>query len=302
MNSVRDILGINNIHDRHIMGKDITFVVMDTGIYEHPDFNGRIIKFVDFIKGKRRPYDDNGHGTHVAGILAGNGRMSHGQYRGMCPESKLIVLKVLDEKGKGKEENVIRACNWIVDNRIDYNINIVNISFGTLCKEEKCLETKMIKAVEKMWDNGLIIVAAAGNMGPEDETITSPGISKKIITVGAMDDKRTIELDGKIVKDYSGRGNSREKQMKPDLIAPGTRVISCAVHSKKNKGFYRMKSGTSMAVPVVCGTIGLFMEQNKDISNNEIKKLLKISCSDRGMPMNRQGAGLINPEKFLKMR
>lgn len=299
MNNVRSMLGINKIHDAGIKGKGITIAILDTGIIAHKDLKGRIVNFNDVIGNRKEIYDDNGHGTHIAGICAGNGEASRGKYKGICPEAQILAVKVLDDKGRGKEEDVVKAAEWIIDNKVNFGINIVNISFGTIECENKDEITPMIVAVEKMWDSGLVVVAAAGNNGPEEGSITSPGISKKIITVGALDDYRKVNINGKYVNNYSGVGFSKDKEIKPEVIAPATMIRSCGI----NKGTvsYTEKSGTSMAAPIVSGCIGLLLNKYPGVRNQDIKIMLKSTCKDRGMPHNRQGYGLIDPVNLLKL-
>ena len=115
------------------LGKGVTAAVLDTGLAPHPDFRGRVRVFLDMTKGKkqlRQPYDDSGHGTHVAGILAGDGRMSGGLLAGMAPEAELVILKVLDEKGEGSIEDILRGIRWVEENAARLGIRVVNISVG----------------------------------------------------------------------------------------------------------------------------------------------------------------------------
>lgn len=293
MNNVRKILNIDKIHDKGIKGKGVTIAIIDTGINEHRDLSGRIIGFCDFISDKKGFYDDNGHGTHIAGICGGDGNAGYGKYRGICPEANIVSLKVLDSQGKGKEEDVIKASEWILRNRTRYGIDIVNISFGTSVNDNK---NAMIKAVEKMWDMGIVVVAAAGNNGPDAGTITSPGISGKIITVGGLDDKRKVIIDGKYVNEYSGVGDWKKGIKKPEIIAPATMIRSC----KNNGKGYVTKSGTSMAAPIVSGCIGLMLCKNPSIENVDIKDIFRKTCIDRGLGLDRQGYGLINPYEILR--
>ena len=163
-----------NSDDSGYSGKGIGVCVLDTGIYSHIDFTGRIRAFHDFIGHRIQPYDDNSHGTHVCGIIGGDGRASQGRIRGVAPGCELIVLKVLDRMGNGRKEDVLRAFQWILENRRYYGIRVVNISVGTTCRtfeEHKVL----IDGVERLWDEGLVVVAAAGNQGPGPGSVTAPG-------------------------------------------------------------------------------------------------------------------------------
>ena len=167
-------------------GKGIGVAILDTGIYPHIDFDSRICVFADFIAHKKVPYDDNGHGTCVAGILAGSGRASMGKYKGMAPGSRIAALKVLDRFGNGNKEDVLQAFRWILQNRERYKLRIVNISVGTTYRTRNEQDV-LVQGVEKLWDEGLVVVAAAGNQGPKPGSVTAPGCSKKIITVGSSD-------------------------------------------------------------------------------------------------------------------
>ena len=162
------------------MNNNIGVAVLDTGIYKHIDFGNRIIAFKDFINNRVFPYDDSGHGTHVSGIIAGDGYASHGRFKGIAPMSQIISVKVLDSNGNGNIENVIKG-----NNKDIYNIKIVNISFGTTHNPSNTSE--LIKNVENMWNEGIIVVAAAGNSGPKSHSITAPGTSRLVITVGSID-------------------------------------------------------------------------------------------------------------------
>ena len=137
-----------------LTGRGIGIAMLDTGIFPHMDFDNRIICFRDFIYGRKQPYDDNGHGTHTAGIAAGSGAAGGGQHCGAAPGSRIIALKVLDRRGNGQKDDVLRAMEWIRRNRKTYGIRIVNISVGTTEKEPS-LHEALIAGVERLWDDGL---------------------------------------------------------------------------------------------------------------------------------------------------
>lgn len=269
-------------------GKDIGVCLLDTGISDHPDFKGRIQMFVDFISNKKTPYDDNGHGTHVAGILCGDGSASGGKYKGVAPGCRIIAVKVLDRMGNGNKEDVLRAFQWILKNYQKYRIRIVNISVGTIYRTW-CDHHLLSQGVEELWDQGLVVVAAAGNQGPKPGSITAPGSSKKVITVGSSD--MLIGSAG-----VSGRGPTFECVCKPDLVAPGNRIISCLPG-----GGYGIKSGTSMSTPFISGAIARMMEKDPLLTNVEIKMMLRDSTDDMGLPRNQQGWGKFNFKRFMEM-
>ena len=277
------------MYKRKYTGKGIGVAILDTGIFPHIDFGRRILAFYDFTEGKSGPYDDNGHGTHVSGILGGDGTASQGRYKGAAPGCGIVALKVLDRFGNGSREDVLQAFQWIEDFGKIYNIRIVNISVGTTSHSMN-EQTDLLAGVEQLWDKGFTVVAAAGNQGPGDGTVTAPGSSRKIITVGSSD-----MLQGN--KAVSGRGPTFECVCKPDLVAPGNRVTSCAPGIPYT---YRIKSGTSMSTPLVSGGIACLLEKEPQLSNVEIKMLLRESTDDMGLPRNQQGWGKFNCEKLIK--
>lgn len=275
-----------------LTGKNIGVAVLDTGIYPHPDFDSRIIAFQDYIHGYGYPYDDGTHGTHVAGLIGGSGKMSGGRYRGMAPGCIISALKVLDRMGNGRKEDVLKAFQWILENRKRYGIRIVNISVGTTYQTRSDHDL-LIQGVERLWDEGLVVVAAAGNQGPREGSVTAPGCAKKIITVGSSD-----MLYGK--KGVSGRGPTFQCVCKPDLVAPGKRIISCNVPGGSSGEWYISKSGTSMSTPVISGAVALLLEGNPGLTNVEVKMILRESTDDLGLPHNLQGWGKFNLAKMKR--
>ena len=272
-------------------GKGIGVAVLDTGIFPHIDFGSRISVFRDFTGVRRSPYDDNGHGTHVSGILAGDGTASGGKYKGAAPGCSIAALKVLDRFGNGSREDVMRAFRWIMEFGSIYHIRIVNISVGTT-EQEKSVDDLLVQAVERAWDDGITVVTAAGNLGPAPGSITAPGSSRKVITVGAgdlLEPRRGI----------SGCGPTRDCVCKPDLVAPGKRLISCAPGRSRKE--YVVKSGTSMAAPRVSGAVALALERVPDLTNVQAKMLLCESARDLGLPRNRQGHGMLQTDRFLSL-
>ena len=281
---------MKNLDSSGYTGKNVGVCVLDTGIFPHIDFTGRIRVFHDFIGHRIKPYDDNSHGTHVCGIIGGDGRASDGRIRGVAPGCDLIVLKVLDRMGNGRKEDVLRAFRWILENRRYYGIRVVNISVGTTCRTFEDHKV-LINGVERLWDEGLIVVAAAGNQGPRPGSVTAPGSSRKIITVGSSD-----LLMGRTA--ISGRGPTFECICKPDLVAPGNHVLACAPGTDNG---YGVKSGTSMSTPLVSGAAALMLEKNPGLTNVQIKMKLKESARDMGLPKNQQGWGELDLERFMEL-
>lgn len=317
MERARKILQAEWAHDRNIKGKHVGIVCLDTGVAaKHPDFQyvGKIVAFHDFVNQRVGCYDDNGHGTHVAGIASGRGTASGGKYCGIAPDSHLIVLKILDYKGGGNVEEVLRAVDWVIKNKTKYQIRVANISIGT-GKEEKISEdSALVQGVDALWDAGVVVCAAAGNNGPRPQSIGAPGISRKVITVGACDDNQAVMLNGKTMRNYSGRGPTDWCIKKPDLVVPGSNIVSCShVWTGKNgmigimgngegRGYYTVKSGTSMATPMVSGAVALLLGKYPEMSNREVKIRLKKSAIDLGLPHSVQGWGRLNVFRMLEKR
>lgn len=289
MNRVRNLIHVNKIHEQGCLGEGVGVAILDTGLAVHPDFEGRIVCFRDFVQYRASLYDDSSHGTHVTGILGGSGKASRGKFKGIAPRCNLIILKVLDSYGNGRKEEVIKAIQWIEANRKRYNIKVINISVGTV-NESTVRDQMLVDAVEHMWDLGITVVVAAGNMGPEPGTVTVPGNSKKVITVGVAEQNKEFP--------YSGIGPTRECVCKPDLTAPGFEINSCSSNPKQ--GFYQIKSGTSMATPVVSGAIALGLSKYPYLTNVELKMALRRSSVDLGMDRNRQGWGCIDIERLFR--
>lgn len=316
MNRASDIIELSWAHQNGYFGEDVCVAILDTGISLHGDFleNGqsrRILAFKDILYNRPELYDDNGHGTHVAGIVGGNGSLSKGRYCGVAPKCNFVIVKVLNYKGDGNISDVLAGLQWVIDNQKKYNIRIVNISVGTSNKETVDENSLLVKAVDAVWNHGMVVVVAAGNNGPGPMSISTPGISRKVITVGSSDDNITVELFGNKVTDYSGRGPTCACIKKPDIVAPGSNIVSCnAIRNstklrsspffKNDYMLYTVKSGTSMATPIVSGAIALLLGAYPEMTNKEVKMKLRSSAKDLGVGWEKQGWGLLNIPNFLK--
>lgn len=277
---------ISYVNTEGLTGRNITVAVLDTGITPLQDFKGRIKAFEDIIGGRWAAYDDNSHGTHVSGILGGSGRL-----KGIAPNVNIVSVKVLDKYGRGSSADLLGGLQWVYENKDKYNIKIVNLSVGTGAGE---MFDPLVSAVETLWDEGIVVATAAGNNGPAPGSVTSPGTSRKVITVGCLDDDKKCSIWDTEIKNFSGRGPTRDCVVKPDILAPGAFIYSCS-----NNGAYVPLSGTSMSTPIVSGAIALLLEKYPGLTPNQIKYMLKLSCDDMGLPGNRQGWGLLNVERLL---
>lgn len=309
-----------------LTGQGINIAIIDTGIYPHQDLDGRIIAFKDFVNNKVDAYDDNGHGTHCAGDAVGNGKLSGGKYVAPAPGANVIGVKVLDKLGSGSLSTVMDGVQWCIDYNNDDiahpnpedKIHIISMSLGsTAQKNDDENKDPMVQIVEAAWDSGIVVCVAAGNEGPNYETIASPGISNRVITVGAMDDKNTLEerTDDKIA-DFSSRGPTIYGVEKPDIVAPGVNIVSLRSPNsyldklqKSNRvdTNYFVLSGTSMATPICAGVVALILEAYPDLvgqAPDKVKKKLMGGADPWGNVNDEKnvfeyGAGYVNAGRAI---
>jgi serine protease AprX len=268
-------------------GRGVTVAVLDSGVAADPDLAqpaNRILASVNFAD-QRLVGDPGGHGTHVAGIIAGNGTRSAGEFVGIAPESNIVDVRVLGSTGSGRISSVVRGIEWVLAHRSTYNIRVINLSFGAPTPTSYRTDP-MSAAVEIAWRRGLVVVAAAGNSGPARDTTASPGIDPYVVTVGAADDHGTISPRDDTLAPFSSWGTANSNA-KPDLVAPGRRIVSIRVPGSaldklfpdrvvvaKNGSTYLRLSGTSMAAPVVSGAVALLLQNRPSLTPDQVKALL----------------------------
>ena len=272
-------------------GKDTVAAIIDTGIGLHPDLttpDNRIIGWNDLVNEQTSPYDDNGHGTHIAGIIAGNGYSSQGKYKGMAPEAELVGVKVLDKNGSGNISDVISGIEWCIDHQTEYRIKALNLSLGATA-DESYRDDPLCRATTAAWLSRITVCAAAGNSGPESGTISTPGINPTIITVGNLDDGRTLAPEDDSLNDSSSRGPTIDNLVKPDFLAPGTKITSL----RPNKGYQEM-TGTSMSTAVATGAALQLGQKWPDKKPDEIKKILMDNARNLDLAPNLQGSGTLD--------
>lgn len=293
-NVARNVLSRPN---DNLNGEGVGVAFIDTGLFRHSDFligENRVKMFVDFVGEKKYAYDDNGHGTFVAGVCAGNGALSGGKYMGFAPKANIYSLKALDSKGEAYSNKILSAMQWIYENHKKHKIKVVCMSFGS---EPLGLNDPIMNGAEELWKSGVIVVAAAGNSGPDFQSIKSPGVSRRLITVGGMDDNRLDEDNYSSsffeIADFSSRGPSF-KSFKPDLVAPAVDIISC-----KKGGGYTKLSGTSVATPMIAGAMCLLCEKNPNITPDEAKRRLLSVCKPISYNKNLEGFGYPNLTNLL---
>jgi subtilisin family serine protease len=266
-----------------LRGRGIRVAIIDTGIDEtHPDFAGRIKAMASFVDDT--PRDENGHGTHVAGIVAGSGAKSGAKYVGVAPEADLYIAKVLDGDGSGSMSGVMAGIEWAV---LDQKAQVINLSLGGVgpCDGTDALSTLCDEAVQQA---GVVICAAAGNTGPGASTVGSPGCARYVITVGAVD-------DGDQMARFSSRGPTSDGRFKPDIVFPGV-SIAAAQGAGTELGpvvadGYIAISGTSMATPHASGVAALMLQANPHLSSSQLKTQMLATAVNLGFDPNDQGVG-----------
>ena len=302
-------LGVDKLWDKGFTGKDVTIAVIDTGIYPHNDFEGKIIGFKDFCNGFKEPYDDQGHGTHVAGDSAGTGAMSEGRYKGTAPDAKLVGVKSLDKNGAGRFSDIIKGIQWVVEKKDEFGIKVMNMSLGGPAFMSY-KDDPIAQAAQKALDAGIIPVIAAGNSGPKPGTVGSPGNNPNVLTVGAFDDKNTVEKWDDEIAPFSSRGPTKIDNLeKPDILSPGVNITAATAYgsvldthpSIPHAGpDYITISGTSMATPVMAGIVADIVQARPDLSPREVIEIFKGTARRLpGLDGNQQGRGIVQPEDAL---
>jgi serine protease AprX len=307
-------------------GSGVGVAIVDSGVTSwHDDLGSdRVVHFVDFVDLLPLAHDDYGHGTHVAGIIAGSGYDSGGARRGMAPGASLVVLKVLDGDGNGYISDVIAALDYAVENRRRFNIRVINLSVAAGVHESYNTDPLTL-ATRRAVEAGIVVVTAAGNYGqganrqPQYGGVTSPGNAPWVLTVGASTHKGTVDRKDDEVAPFSSRGPSYiDYAAKPDLVAPGVGIESLSdasslLFSTHPAGRlwgtvdtatqpYLSLSGTSMSAPVVTGAVALMLQANPKLTPNLVKAILQYTAEHRaGYDDLTQGAGFLNARGAVQL-
>ena len=313
-------------------GSGVGVAVIDSGITDwHDDLmqsgipgSQRVDQFVDLLNGRQAPYDDYGHGTHVAGIIAGNGYDSGGARTGIAPGVRLLILKVLDGSGRGRISDVIAAFEYVIQHRHEFNVRVINVSVGAGVSESYTTDF-LAEASRRAVEQGIVVVAAAGNAGrrPDGRTqygaIAAPGNAPWVLTVGASSHMGTTDRNDDTIADFSSRGPTAfDRAAKPDLVAPGVGIESLsdpdsAMFTTKSPYLmngteptsyppYLSLSGTSQAAPVVAGTVALMLQANPSLTPNAIKAILQYTAEAHAeYDVMTQGAGFLNARGAIEL-
>ncbi len=311
----------------YIQGQGVTVAIVDSGVEfedqwdlnEAPNPNSpeRILAKIQIVE-QGGLKDKDGHGTHIAGIIGGNGARSAGSYIGVAPKVNLLSLKVVGKNANGSStmSDVVAALQWIYDHKEAYNIRVVNLSFNSSVAESYHT-SPLSAAVEILWFNGVVVVAAAGNNGGSDSsgTLYPPANDPFVITVGASDDHGTANPADDQLASYSAYGVTSDGFHKPDLVAPGTNIISllsttsapmfaehpdhrvgaaCLAGQESECHYFRL-SGTSMSAPVVAGAVALLLQSEPDLTPDQVKYRLMTTARPLNSPApGATGAGQLD--------
>ncbi len=264
-------------------GAGVNVAVLDTGIQALPDFAGRMVDGVDLSGGNNPWQDAYGHGTFVAGLIGGNGASSNGAYTGEAPGAGLVSVKVAGASGQTDLATVIAGVGWTIANQSTDNIRVLNMSLGYL-PIESTVADPLDQAVEKAWQSGITVVTSAGNSGPGNGSVTSPGDDPLVITSGAVDDGAQANPANDTMTTFSSVGPTNpDGWFKPDLVTSGRSVVSlrdpgstidtqnpsARVGSSNFVG-----SGTSFSAAVTTGAAALLLSADPSYTPNTVKGTL----------------------------
>jgi len=282
-----------------VNGKGIGVAIVDSGIASHSALSGKVVAAVNYATGVTGTNDAFGHGTHIAGIIAGSTSYSATSLykNGIAPGAHLVNVRVLNGEGLGYTSDVIAGIQWVVANRTKYAIRVMNLSLGHPI-QAPCSFDPLCLAAEDAVAKGLVVVASAGNSGKDAEgspvlgSISTPGNAPGVITVGALNTWATVGRDDDTVASYSSRGPTRyDMMLKPDVVAPGNKIVSLeAAGSYLSRTYpslhvagsgtnaYSMMSGTSMAAAMVSGGAALLLQSTPGATPRHVKVALQVTA------------------------
>ena len=313
LNSVyRKVTGGDRLANAGGNGSGINVALIDTGVSALPDIAGALVPITPDVlglgpqnclnlTGDGTCNDLYGHGTFMAGIIAGNGSASNGKYVGMAPGAGIISIKVASASGASDVSTLIAGLQWVVQNRTLYNIRVLNLSLGTDSTQSYHVDP-LDFAVEQAWQAGIVVNVAASNRGPGSGTISDPANDPFVITVGAIDDKATNGLGDDVLPNFTSRGPTASDGLaKPDVVAPGGHLVSLSApgstlatqYPSTMAAPYRRGSGTSMATAVVTGTVAAMLSLNPTLTPDRVKYMLTSTAhADASTDPMAVGAGL----------
>ena len=300
-------------------GRGITVALIDTGVTALPDVANAIVPVSADPLGETTSAcanftdeptcdDSYGHGTFMAGLIAGNGAASNGKYVGMAPAAKIVSVKIAGATGASDVSTIIAAIQWVVQNQSTYNIRVLNLSLGTDSTQSYTVDP-LDFAAEKAWQAGIVVNVAASNRGPAAQTISDPANDPFVVTVGAIDDRGTTALGDDLLPNFSGRGpTATDGLSKPDVVAPGAHLVSLAAPNASittqfpstMSAPYRRGSGTSMANAVVSGLVADMLSAQPASTPDRVKyELTSTAHHDASSDPLATGAGIVDGQAAL---
>ena len=306
-----DLTGADEVWAQGVDGDGVSGAVVDTGIGKHPGIKHQIIGWVDFVDGSHKAIDPNGHGTHIAGIIANTQQGQDDEWNGMAPGAELVGVRVLDETGYGTYEMVIQGIQWVIDHHEQYNIRVLNLSLLADVYSPYWADP-LDRAVMRAWAAGIVVVVAAGNSGPDPMVVGVPGNVPYVITVGAFTDNYTVyDWNDDYITSFSAAGPTLDGFVKPDLVAPGGHVVSTMLPGsylgqqypdQRITPQYFSLAGTSQAAAVVSGAAALVLSHDPSLTPNQVKYRLMntafvwvdIDTTEALYSIFQQGAGRVN--------
>jgi serine protease AprX len=314
-----DAVGADEVWSQGDIGQGVTVAVVDTGIGWHQGLFkgadgkilGRILAWQDYVDNFAIPRDPNGHGTHVAGIIANSQKGADGEWDGMAPGVSLVGVRVLNEQGSGTYERVIQGVQWVVEHKDRYHVRVMNVSMVAPVQTPYWADP-LNQALMKAWAAGITVVAPAGNDGPGPMTVSVPGNNPYVITVGAFTDHYTPgDWGDDYIPPFSAAGPTLDGFVKPDLVAPGAHMVSTMLpwsfvarehDANWVTAMYFSMAGTSMSAAVVSGAAALVLAHNPNLTPDQVKYRLMATAfpwvegetTDALYSMWQQGAGRLN--------
>lgn len=310
----KDEIGATAANAQGITGKGVTVALIDTGVTAIPDLASRLVqvkapdgsrKSCVNMSGEATCDDTYGHGTFIAGLIAGTGAASNGKYTGVAPDAKILSIKIAGRDGSSSVGKIIYAIQWVAKHGHEYGVKVLNLALGTDSTQSYKVDP-LNYAVERAWLSGISVVVSAGNSGDRARTISKPADDPLVITTGAVDDKHTAVTSDDVVPTFSSRGpTAADGLTKPDITTPGTLLISTrapgsAIEEQYPGGgvdaTYRRGSGTSQSAGVLSGSIALLLQKHPRLTPNQVKyALMKSTTSLTGVSdPNVVGSGLVN--------
>ncbi len=290
-----DVVGADVVWAQGVTGQGVAVAVVDTGLGHHRGLirdtqgrKGRIVGWVDFVNGRRTPRDPNGHGSHIAGIIANSQQGADGEWNGVAPGVNLVGVRVLDETGYGTYEHVIQGIQWVIDHKDDYNIRVLNLSMSGPVAAPYWADP-LSQAVTAAWANGIVVVVATGNGGPGAMSVGVPAYNPYALTVGAFTDNFTpLDWNDDTLAPFSAAGPTTDGFVKPDVVAPGAHMVSVmnartylAQNHQANQisNQYFSMAGTSQAAAVVSGMAALVIAQHPELTPDQVKYRITMTAA-----------------------